>query len=46
MQQNYSPYHLVDYYRYMRFYPDGSLVAMTSSDDPQSVCVDADHYPQ
>ena len=37
MDRNYSPYHLVEYYRYMRFFPDGTVQAITSSDDPQHV---------
>jgi len=31
----YTPIHLVEYYRLIRFYPDGSLVMLTSADDPQ-----------
>lgn len=33
--QFYRPIHFVEYYRFIRFFPDGSLVMFTSSDDPQ-----------
>ena len=37
MEAAYNPYHLVDYYRYLRFFPDGHVQALTSSADPQHV---------
>lgn len=30
----YRPYHLVEYYRYMRFFMDGTAVVHTSADEP------------
>lgn len=33
--QYYRPVQLVEYYRYIRFLPDGTLLMMTSSDEPQ-----------
>lgn len=32
--QFYRPLQLVEYYRYMRFLPDGKVLMMTSADDP------------
>ena len=37
MDRSYSPYHLVEYYRYLRFFPDGTVTTCTSADDPQTV---------
>lgn len=34
--QFYRPIHLVEYYRLMRFFPDGSLLMTTSADDLQA----------
>ncbi|KAK4883699.1 hypothetical protein RN001_007018 [Aquatica leii] len=36
--QFYRPWHIVAYYRYLRFFPDGLVLMLTSSDEP-SVCV-------
>lgn len=33
--QFYRPIHLIEYYRFIRFFPDGSLMMHTSADDPQ-----------
>lgn len=30
----YRPYHVVEYYRYMRFYVDGTVLIYTSADEP------------
>lgn len=30
----YKPYHNVVYYRYLRFFPDGSVIYLTSPEDP------------
>ncbi|XP_052096986.1 F-box only protein 9-like isoform X2 [Mytilus californianus] len=30
----YKPWHLVEYFRYMRFFPDGVMLMMSSSEDP------------
>ncbi|CAF1502959.1 unnamed protein product [Rotaria magnacalcarata] len=32
----YSPWHLVEYYRYMRFFPDGIVVIYTSAEEPRT----------
>ncbi|XP_015908106.1 F-box only protein 9 [Parasteatoda tepidariorum] len=35
---NYRPYYLVEYFRYLRFFPDGVVLMLTTPDDPyQSV---------
>lgn len=31
----YSPWHLVEYYRYIRFFPDGMVMIYTSADEPR-----------
>ena len=36
--QYYRPWHIVAYYRYLRFFPDGLVLMLTSSDEP-SACV-------
>lgn len=36
--QFYRPMQLVEYYRYFRFFADGTVLMMTSADDPQ-ICV-------
>ncbi|KAF5284489.1 hypothetical protein FQA39_LY17024 [Lamprigera yunnana] len=36
--QFYRPWHIVAYYRYLRFFPDGLVLILTSSEEP-SVCV-------
>lgn len=33
--QYYRPVQLVEYYRYLRFLPDGSVIMMTTADEPQ-----------
>lgn len=33
----YSPFHIVEYYRYIRFYPDGRVVHLTSPDHPRYI---------
>lgn len=35
--QFYRPVHLIEYYRYMRFFPDGSVLMVTSTDEPAQV---------
>ena len=30
----YKPWHMVEYFRYMRFFPDGVMLMMSSSEDP------------
>lgn len=32
--QSYRPVHLIEYYRYVRFFSDGTVVMMTSADEP------------
>lgn len=32
----YRPFHLVEYFRYVRFFPDGQVLMLTSPDDPSS----------
>ena len=36
--QFYRPVQLVEYFRYIRFFPDGKILMLTSSEDPQN-CV-------
>ncbi|GLH13820.1 F-box only protein 9 [Gryllus bimaculatus] len=36
--QFYRPWHLVEYFRYLRFFPDGVVLMLTTPDDPTS-CV-------
>ncbi|CAF0868647.1 unnamed protein product [Didymodactylos carnosus] len=31
----YSPWHLVEYYRYIRFFPDGIVIMCTTADEPR-----------
>ncbi|XP_034943127.1 F-box only protein 9 [Chelonus insularis] len=38
--QFYRPWHLVEYFRYLRFFPEGRVLMLTSTDDAQS-CVNA-----
>lgn len=33
--QFYRPIHLIEYYRFIRFFPNGTLMMYTSADDPQ-----------
>ncbi|XP_031631673.1 F-box only protein 9 [Contarinia nasturtii] len=35
--QFYRPVHLVEYYRYIRFFPDGGVLVMTSTDEPSQI---------
>lgn len=35
----YRPWHVVEYYRYARFFPDGLMMMHTSSDDPMLMLV-------
>ncbi|KAK7081213.1 F-box only protein 9 [Halocaridina rubra] len=35
--QNYQPWHLVQYYRYVRFFTDGTVSMLTTPEEPQSV---------
>lgn len=35
--ENYQPWHLVQYYRYLRFFPDGIVTMLTTADEPQVV---------
>lgn len=32
--QSYRPIHLIEYYRYVRFFPDGHILMMTTPEDP------------
>ena len=32
--QNYRPWHMVHYYRLLRFFPDGQLLMLTTADEP------------
>ncbi|XP_012937042.1 F-box only protein 9 [Aplysia californica] len=34
MDQFYRPFHLVEYYRYVRFFPDGHVLMLVSPEDP------------
>ncbi|RZF38119.1 hypothetical protein LSTR_LSTR005480 [Laodelphax striatellus] len=34
--QFYRPCHIVEYYRYLRFFPDGKVMMLTTPDDPYS----------
>lgn len=34
--QFYRPWHLVEYYRYLRFFPDGVVLMLTTPDDPNA----------
>jgi F-box protein 9 len=34
----YRPWHVVEYYRYLRFFPNGTVVMLTSPDEPK-LCV-------
>ena len=38
--QFYRPWHLVEYFRYLRFFPEGRVLMLTSTDDAQS-CVNS-----
>jgi len=33
----YKPFHYVEYYRFVRFFPDGQMLMLTSPEDPQGV---------
>ncbi|XP_053651644.1 F-box only protein 9 isoform X2 [Cherax quadricarinatus] len=35
--QNYQPWHLVQYYRYVRFFTDGIVAMLTTSEEPATV---------
>lgn len=35
--QFYRPVHVVKYYRYIRFFSDGSVIVLTSADEPMNV---------
>ncbi|KAI3652500.1 hypothetical protein MP228_001925 [Amoeboaphelidium protococcarum] len=41
-----QPYHLVVYYRFLRFYPDGSVISLLSNREPQDVIsmINQDEY--
>ncbi|XP_015117519.1 F-box only protein 9 [Diachasma alloeum] len=45
--QFYRPWHLVEYFRYIRFFPEGRVLMLTSTDDAQS-CVNLlkNRYPR
>lgn len=34
--QFYRPWHIVEYFRYLRFFPEGLVLMLTTSEDPQS----------
>ncbi|XP_014236580.1 F-box only protein 9 [Trichogramma pretiosum] len=38
--QFYRPWHVVEYYRYLRFFPEGKVLMLTSTEEPQS-CVNS-----
>ncbi|XP_011495663.1 PREDICTED: F-box only protein 9 [Ceratosolen solmsi marchali] len=38
--QFYKPWHLVSYFRYLRFFPEGKVLMLTSTDEPQN-CVNS-----
>ncbi|XP_076229262.1 F-box only protein 9 isoform X2 [Nomia melanderi] len=38
--QFYRPWHLVEYFRYLRFFPEGKVLMLTSTDDAQT-CVNS-----
>ncbi|XP_044728288.1 F-box only protein 9 isoform X2 [Chrysoperla carnea] len=42
--QFYRPWHLVAYYRYLRFFPDGRVLMLTTPDEPAQ-CVSQLKYP-
>ncbi|KAL1506487.1 hypothetical protein ABEB36_005845 [Hypothenemus hampei] len=45
--QFYRPWHLVAYYRYLRFFPEGIVLMLTSSEDPtQCVTLMKSRYPR
>ena len=33
----YQPWHLVEFYRYLRFFPDGTVLFLTSPDEPKLI---------
>ncbi len=33
----YSPWHLVEYYRYLRFFADGTVLFMTCAEEPKNI---------
>lgn len=35
--QFYRPVHMVEYYRYIRFFSDSTVVLMTSADEPAQI---------
>lgn len=35
--QSYRPVHLVEYYRYIRFFPDRTVIVNTSADEPSII---------
>ncbi|XP_071493562.1 F-box only protein 9-like [Diadema antillarum] len=37
MDSFYRPWHIVEYHRFLRLFPDGTLLLVNSSEDPQSV---------
>lgn len=39
----YRPWHLVEYFRYLRFFPEGRVLMLTSTDEPQT-CVNSLKY--
>lgn len=41
--QFYRPVHLVVYYRYIRFFPDGSVLVMQSTDEPAHTVAKLQH---
>jgi len=42
---HYKPCHLVEYYKYLRFFADGTVLVYTSADDPQTVVQALNHPP-
>lgn len=37
MDQSYRPFHVVRYFRYLRLFPDGTALALTTADQPSSI---------
>lgn len=34
MDHYYRPYHIVEYFRYIRFFPEGQVLMLTTPDNP------------
>ncbi|XP_068183251.1 F-box only protein 9 isoform X1 [Antennarius striatus] len=40
----YRPWHNVEYYRYLRFFPDGQVIMMTTPEDPLTIVPYLNHH--